>query len=505
MSLSKFNHGCSNLIFAPFMMPEELWPEDRLNIQWKSMANYDISTMTNVIKSAIKDRSRPRNILISSYQRFVGGHDVQKIIEHLNEIVDLAMAQSYHTVIIGTCYFVPNHMAVWGAVSLLNLEIQRLCDKMSVPRANLHKHLMRDVGKDDKASKEDKARMTRPSCWIEYQLGLSLGLTLSWEGLVKYKTCILRVFDYSFARNMYRRPSQPPKPDMPPSLGKTPGYPQDLFMVQIMEMKRLIPVRTPGDPDFDPNERKLKCSDDRSSGSWKYWRVYKDNGPMFSFESREGYLEGYQMRMRRSTSSFEWDEMEEDTQQQGQQAEGSADESIEEPVNEVRQVSLGEEIENDDVFFEEKKGEKQKEKRNENEYKRLRQDLAEKSRLLKVEQEKVRSYRKDADNKEASLAKERALAKHWKESAEKEKEKNEVLSKSLEEELKSAKHVKRQNKRIVQEYYYLRNLYDSERTNVRKPSRSRAGMCYAKDKDMNECSDNDGASNDESNLVFLFE
>ncbi len=69
MSFSKFNHNITNVIFGSFMMPEELWPEDRLNVKWYSLANYDMATMTKVIKEAIVDQTTPKNILVCSYQK----------------------------------------------------------------------------------------------------------------------------------------------------------------------------------------------------------------------------------------------------------------------------------------------------------------------------------------------------------------------------------------------------------------------------------------------------
>ncbi len=422
------------------------------------------------------DQTAPKCILVSAYQRFAGAIDVVKIVEYLSEIVDLAMTQNFNKLILGTCYFVPSHMSIWGAVSILNMEIHKLSDKMSMPRGNIHKHLMRTASTGNNRNNRNNIRMIRPSYFLEYQLGLSLGLTLSWEGLIKYKECVIRIFDFSFAANSYRPPSSPAKPDMPPLLEHTPGYMEDRFMRQVMEAKRFIQVQTPEDGVLD--EPKLKCQDarDRPSG-WRYWRIYKEQGPMWTFESREGMLEAWHMQMRQSHSDNDiyWG-------MKHQEEIDSSDASVEEIDDEVRQVTLS--TGDDDVFMEDKRekqneeqGEKQKERKNSNE-KELLQDLNETRRLLSVEQEKSKSYRKESEK--------------WKREAEKEKERNEELLKSLEKEEKSMKHLRKQNKRLVQEYYYLRDLYEARPRNL-KVKRASADI----NKYMNESSDEDELSDGE--------
>ena len=477
MSNSKFNHKCQNIIFAPFMMPPELWDEERLGVKWISLNNFDMRTMTDTIKGAIMDRTVPKNILVCSFQKFAGAIDIERIKEHLNELVDVAIKQKFNKLILGTAYFVPSHMAIWGAVSLLNMEIHRLCDKMCVPRGNLHKYLMRNVAPNS------KVRMIRPSCFVEYQLGLSLGLMLSTEGLKKYKNCILQVFDFSFAENVWRPPSSPPKPDVPPTLEETPGFMQDKFFVQIMEDKRLIEVRTLQPGEEPP--RRLKCSEVRApNGVWRHWDIYKKHGPMWSFESREGMLEAYHMKMRRSHSDFEW------------RIPSAGDEDEDEVA--TREEDMEEDFHaTDDVFYpnennedsDDRRGEPEKPKKKKNsneneELERLTYELEEKSRLLKIEEEKVKSYRQNIDNKEAAMVKERALSKHWRKETEKEKARNEELLKALEKELKSARHVRKQNKRLTDEYYYLRGLYESG-------ARSRGKVTHAPSGVFDEDADNE--------------
>lgn len=166
-----------------------------------------------------------------------------------------------------------------------------------------------------------------------------------------------------------------------------------------------------------------------------------------------------------------------------------SDVSADEANDGMRQVSLS--VDNDDVFLDNEKGEKSKENRNSNENeKHLVDELEETKRMLSVEEEKAKGYKKENDNKEAALVKERALSKHWKKEMEKEKERNEELQKSLQKEMKASRHVKKQNKRIIEEYYYLRDLYDSRPRNTQL-KRSSADLYQYMDDQEEDHSDNE--------------
>merc|ERR1719468_1120235 len=127
--------------------------------------------------------------------------------------------------------------------------------------------------------------------------------------------------------------------------------------------------------------------------------------------------------MRRSHSDITW-ESKSPKEEQEQEVVHLSDVSLDEEYGEVREdVDVGD----DDVFVEGNKRNVEKEK-NSIEIE-LQREIDEIERLLIVEKEKSNSYRKASDNKEASLAKERACSKHWKREAEKEKERNEELLK----------------------------------------------------------------------------
>ena len=504
---------------ASFMMLEELWDADRLKIEWVSLNNYDLSTMTEVIIKAINDQAQPKNLLISSYQKFVGNTDVQLLIKELKKIVDATNKQEQNTVAIATAWFVPAQMANWGATAIFNKEVYRLNDYLNIPRANLHKHLMRQV--NDK----DWQRMIRPSCWLEYQLGLSLGSTLSWEGLKRLKQCILNIFDYTFSRDPYRPPSGEVKHLLPPPLHETPGYLQDEYMMQILEDKGLYVPE-------EPTERgeRLRCTVKRAPG-WRYWDVYKKHGPMWTCESREGMLEAYLWKMNQSHSIKEWNVVVPQENMENLQVEETlavepteleaapvgepvkqtkAHETDEAPVvkhviknlaeevydismddvMEIKDLSIDDSQDSDDsVFIEEEKGEKEKNKKNSNEMeivKVLRRKLDEKSRLLEVAEEKLRSYKKESEGKETNLVREKATTKHYKMLFDKEREKSENLVKAIEREDKLSRHIKRQNKRITDEYDYLRGVYEGVRN---KPYNSKLKLKHAKATDLEKYRD----------------
>ena len=486
MSNSKFSTKSNNIVFSSFMMWEELWPEDRLNAQWISLANYSIREMTDVIIRAVRDQSQSKNIVVASFQKFAGAYDVQKIVQHLDEIAEAVESQRKNKVSFATCYFVPAHQSVWGAVSILNKQIHRICDQLRISRINLHKCVMREV--DEK--RDDGWRMIKPSCWLEYQLGLSLGTNLSWEGCLKIKYNLLKVFDFTFNDDPYRPPSKKEKINSPLPLNKTPGYKEDSFMIQMMELKKMIPTRTRSE-----GERMLKCSEVKNNPRCKYWRIYQENGPMISFESREGMLEACHIQLKRSHTIREWEQPIAHQDQQMDQAVQQevidvSDISVDEVEDEIRHVSIQEE--HDDVFApeEEERGEKQKRKHNENEdlqdeidnlkdaAEELRNELKEKERLLAVEEEKVKSY-------SLTLGRERAAVKVWKGTVDKERARNDELLKSLEKEQKTSRHTKRVNKRLIDEYYYLRGLYETSG----HPSKSKVNVKYAKKKDLAESSD----------------
>ena len=494
MSNSKFRNRQNDIVFSSFKIEEELWNEDRVRIQWISLQNYDLATMTKTIIAAVNDQYGAKNILVTSYQKFIGKVDVQIIVQHLKEIVRAKKGQTRNKVSLGTALFIPAQQDVWGAVAIFNKEVHKLCDELNISRANVHKAVMREV------SMTDPTRMTRPSCWVEYQLGLSVGSSLSWEGCERIKQCILRIFDYGFSNDVYRRPSHAVKTSIPPPLIQTPGYKEDEFMRQVLEIKGFTPrTRSEG-------ARMLRCSEDRWTG-WRSWHIFRRNGPMWSFEAREGMLEAYNIRLRYSDSDLveEGGVLEEPEQPQPvvrksnssvdmetksmDKDDSSSDESSESSTDES-----SDDTENDNVFIEpeKEKGEKQKTKEigNENEklnnmileaqIKEMQKRLDEQDRTIMIYKEKIKSYKKETESKGADLAKEKTANKHWRIVVDVERERTNQLTEALEKEMKNGRHLKRQNQRLTEEYQFLKGTYESERA---KPNRQKLKLKHAKESD----------------------
>lgn len=513
------------------MINDDLWDQDRLGIEWISLSNYDLETMTTVIIQAVKDQSSPKNILIMSYQKFFGIHDVQVIVKHLERILEAVKGQKQNTVAFGTGWFVPSQQDIWGQVAIFNEEVYRLSEIMDRPRANTHKYLMRQV------SRHDDTRMVRPNNWVEKQLGLHIGTTLSWEGQQRLKQCIIKIFDFNFANNVYRPPSSPVETKIPPTLENTPGYLEDEFMTQVLLDKGFISPR--------PRGRRLRCSESRCP-IWRSFHIFRTHGPMWSFESREGMLEAYLMMMRRSHTIEVWDQYvpaenngEEPVQSETVKPapavpnpvksaavepekvkptavaqeptkpiidrmanasirsndELSDDDYDPEVFNissdefmDIHQVTLDEST--DSVFLDNSIGEKEKKTdRNEMESK-----LADLERSLKVTEEKLKGYRREAENKETLIIKEKAATKHFKQLFDKERERSEELLGSvekeqkatrkllgsIEKEQKATRQAKRQSKRLAEEYDYLRGVYESEHGKYGKPLRRKVKLQFAK-------------------------
>ncbi len=106
MANSKVSRYYDDLCFGSFMIEERLWDEDRVRIQWISLYNYDIAEMTKTIIASINDQARAKNILVLSYQKFIGVMDTQVIVSHLREIVNATRGQTRNKVLFGTAKFV---------------------------------------------------------------------------------------------------------------------------------------------------------------------------------------------------------------------------------------------------------------------------------------------------------------------------------------------------------------------------------------------------------------
>ena len=406
---SKFTNPVLNVVFSSFKMKEQVLDEKRIGISWYSLSNYDLITAVNVIKDAVRDQSNPKNIVVQVLQNYLGFQDVQVIIDHMYDICELVKNQTQNKLAFGTALIIPSEEKSWSMYGLFNKECQVLNERMSIPRVNLHRSVMSQI------SASDLTLRIRPACWEEFQLGLGVGTTLSAEGMSHLLRYIQTVFDTVFSRNAYTMRSRTPKVLLPPSLACTPGYFDNLFYMQVLEDKRIIRPR----PRSTGGERtqRFKCTDKRLPG-WRSWAVFRQHGPLWNFNCREGILEAHLILYTQSDEKPIWS-------------------TTVEPA-EVIQVDDNDESDDEDSVFlmpnppvphrnygtQEKKTQKKSIQNDDNdratELLQIAKDkVHESERLLTVTNEKIKSYKKDLVVKDAQIAREKAAVKHWRAEADK--------------------------------------------------------------------------------------
>ena len=476
---SKFNNKIVDVVFSSFKIKEEILNEEREGIRWISLANYDLKTTVAVVKDAVTDQHTPKNILMSAFQKFLGNTDVQVLIGYLHEIYELAKNQHQNRLVFGTGLFVPTQEEYWKLVALFNKECQLLNERLKIPRVNLHRSVMRQL--------EDDTMEVKPQNWQEFQLGVATGRTLSHEGMEALFRYIRKAFDTVFGDNALTLKSKPPKVVCPPSLANTPEYRNNEFFRQVLEYKGILP-RRPRSTGQSRGQR-LTCTDDRLPG-WRHWRIFKDQGPLWSLSSREGALEAHVYMLNRSDERPTWNVCPE----------------------EVKEASFSDqevlEVDNDSVFEEEpkavpegvinKENESRKEGERKNSYenqdkakidnkndnkattkllKMARDRVRDSEHMLTVADEKVKAYKKEAAVKDAQIAREKAAVRHWRNTADAKQSEIEKLSAELKKLEADYERVLDRCEEITQDYEYLSNLYDKE---LDKPKKTKVSRKYAK-------------------------
>ncbi len=417
---SKFNSPVKDLVFGSFNIEKRLWPEDRLKITWISLATYDADAMTKIIIRSIQDQRHPKNILVQCFQRHLGEVDVQKIIKLMHKIADEAAKQKQNRVAFATSWFTPEKASNWGCFSIFNKECHLLNEDLGTARVNLHKCLMVQV------SENDFSLMIKGPMFTGFQLGLNLGDFLSTEGIERVKTCLIRVFDHSFQRDPNRPRSRNYNTKLPPSLAYTPGYQDDRFMIQLLTEKKIIQGRSRSTANC---HSRLRCSDERLPG-WRNWDIFIQHGPLWNYDSRRGILEAAVDTMNKSNDIPEW------------VCERLEDKEDFMELGEANDRQEDDETDYDDEVFNSRASvnEKHKDSRNKRqkesckdciESEKLlelaRTNVKDSERQLKVALEKIQSYKKDIENKNALLAKERAATKHYKALSEQKRQEYEDL------------------------------------------------------------------------------
>ncbi len=434
-----------DIVLAATRPFDDQWKDKPTRI-WVSLADKNLLEMVEATIAQIRDQTVPKNILVCFFQKFIGGCDIELMRKYLNQIRDETLKQKWNKVIVSTCYFVPSHEQIWGIVGLFNLEAHRINADLGMPRMNLHRAIMTQM------SELDKTLRVRALAFIEYQLGLSLGTHLSYEGYASIVNLVNTVFDtaFKFQKKQGKKKSRQTRKVVPPSLAITPGYVHNVFMRQILTDKRII-RRDPR----NPITKRMHWSDQKLPGH-QNWQVFREQGPMRRFQEREGYLAAHLWMLKRADKVPVWceDEEDESEEEEVQEVQQQLDEDRpydpeEEWVTDpnlcfvVTNKPDGEiEVITENVAQMEVDEQKEKKKGDYNE------DLIEIKRMFLVEQEKNKSYRAEMDKKMAVIAKERAAAKYWREQYEAKVEKLNFVEKEFE--------------RIKEQYKFLRNTYKAK-------------------------------------------
>ncbi len=475
---SKFDNRIVNLVFASFKIKEEILNEEKEGIRWISLANYDLRTTVDVIKEAVVQQRTAKNILVAAFQKFLGNTDVQILIKYLHEIYEVAKDQSQNRLVFGTALFLPTQEEYWKLVALFNKECQLLNEKLQMPRVNLHRSVMRQMPGD--------TMEVKPQNWQEYQLGVATGRTLSHEGMEHLFRYIRKAFDTVFADGALTLKSKPPKVVCPPSLASMPEYKNNQFFRQVLEYKGIL--RRTQSAGHSRRER-LNCTDDRLPG-WRHWRIFKDQGPLWSLSSREGALEAHNYMLNKLDERPLWEE--------------DMEEEDEDKVQEREVIEVIEEDDDDSVFEEDakpvpkrsyKKEERKTEQKDSYEkedktkddnkmatklLKLARDKVRESETLLSVANEKIKAYKKETAVKEAQIVKERAAVKHWRGIVEAKQSEIDKLTADYKKLEVSYDRAMDRCEEITQEYEYLCGVYGEE---IDKPKKLKVTRKYPKKDD----------------------
>ncbi len=390
----------------------------------------------------------------------------------MNDIVAVCDTQNMNKIAFATAIFVPSQEKSWGQAAIFNTECQKLNESMNIPRVNLHRSVMSQI------SAWNLTMRIRPAMFSQFQLGCGLGTHLSHEGQEHVKRYVIKVFDTVFSQTEPIRKGKPPRVTIPPSLAVTSGYMDNDFMYQLMQEKGIVAPRsrsTGGD-----RSPRLKCTDQRLAG-WRQWQFYKDHGPLWRFNCREGILEAHRLLVTKSDNKPTWGNSEEG-QVEDKNVE-SSDESSDESSEESSDDSVFElSVEPVPVRPIARDSEKQKGKKNSIESEdsttkmlRIAYDkVKEGQRALEIANEKIKAYKRDLDKKEEALVKERAATKNWREMAENNLRNNDNLNVEMYKLESKVKKLEDECDRWVEEYDYLREECDrkDDERKAKKDSKS---------------------------------
>ena len=479
---ARLNRGDLDIVFSSFKMFEELWDEERIGKRWVSLADRSLKEMTECIIDAVRDQTTRKCIVVSCYQKFVGGTSLDVIKSYLNEIKEEVEAQRANKLAFSTAWFVPSHATVWKSVAEFNQYVHKLNDDMSRTRVNLHRAIMCQL------SDTDRSLRIRASMWLEMQLGLYIGRTLSYEACKNIAKTLMIVFDKAFCdQNLVNNPrSREPRVIIPLCLSVTPGFADNAFMRQILIDKMIIKTKKKTAP-----EARLMCSDQRAPG-WRDWQIYRHHGEMRRFNEREGALAAHKQWLKRSDPSPVWVENPDDwTDDKDVVIKNPAvyNQETREPVEDaVEEAEVALEVEEAVEVVEQQQEQQQEENCNEDQLLAAINKIEMLERQVEICQERVKAYEQTVNNKEAQVCKEKAATKWWRNKAEAkthEKNKADEQIRSLETKINT---LANDHARLTTDYEFLTTLYESERRTGK--ARLRVVRCYPDDeKDKDDLSD----------------
>ena len=447
-----------DIIFASYKMPEYILDEKVSRIKWISLKNYDLRTATDVVIDAIVDQTTKKNIVISCFQKWCGAIENSKILKCFDEIIAAQKAQKANKIVFSTFWYLPNSSSVWNKVRDLNDKVRFYNELLDMPQLCMHKMGTSWV------SECDRTLRIRGMIFLEFQLGLGLGHSLSVEGLYKVKNYLMVAMDITFSPEAEKKKVRYSRAVAPPPLIETEGYRFNEFFKQELRDRNLA-----GRPSSTGGSRasSLTWSQRRPEG-WRNWAVYRKNS-CWTKEERIRALEEHLELINRSDERPVWGKKEQKKVQHvpeevkggeedlivfsDDEQDGVFDEAAEREVEILtRELSL-----NDDA---QTKDEEEDIEYNEEEHDMMDVDEYGIDRYNKVNEELVRQYRKDLASKTAQIVKEKAASKHWRHEADKTETANNALVKDLDYYKRRTQVLEGQLKRVCDEYRYLKDLYE---------------------------------------------
>ncbi len=446
-----------DLVFANYKMPEYILDERVSRIKWISLKNYDIQTATEVICEAIADQTTTKNIVIANFQKWCGAIDNSKITKCFDEIVATYKAQERNKIVFSTFWYLPNSSSVWKQVRDLNDKVRVYNEMIDMPQLCMHKMGTTWV------SEVDRTLRIRGMVFLEFQLGLGLGHSLSVEGLYKVKNYLLVAMDITFSPNAEKKKVRYARAVAPPPLIETEGYRFNEFFKQELRDRGLAgrPASTGG------SRSNLTWSQRRPEG-WRNWEVYKKNS-CWTKEERIRALEQHLDIINRSDERPVWGKQVPKTlQAQYVPEEIKEDEDLivfsegeQEDVHDAHDEAAEREVE---ILTKELSlnDEKEEVEYNEDEHDVFMEDEDDDvcTRYNRVNEELVQQYRKELASKTAQIVKEKAASKHWRHEADKSDNVNNTLVKDVDYYKRRCQVLEAQLKRVEAEYKFLKGLYD---------------------------------------------